>query len=213
MFTYKKQLFQLIVIISLLLPACTITKPIDFTTRAFRTNKIISTQWLHHKKRIQSIIQYKISGSFACISNKKRIYAHFFLEQFSKQHYHLLFTDLFGFTQLDISVLPKIIEWTNSKGKHYYGHNPEKIIKKLSGMDIPLYNLNEWILGLAGNAQKFILNHNHYLNQLIYKSNNVTWTINYLDYHYVNKFLLPRTIELKQGNNIIKLKINHWAFN
>ncbi len=85
------------------------------------------------------------------------------------------------------------------------------MIRKLTGMQIPLDNLRQWMLGLPGQATDFSLDSQYRLNKLTYKQGDLTWVVTYQDYNTDLKIPLPSRLELQQGDQRIKLKMDNWT--
>lgn len=104
-----------------------------------------------------------------------------------------------------------MVQLTDNQGKRYVSDNAEEMIRKLTGMAIPLDNLRQWMLGLPGEASDFKLDDQYRLNSLSYQQGNQTWTVDYQDYNNSLTPQLPSRLELKQGDQRIKLKMDNWT--
>lgn len=201
---YKNTRFRLLPLASFLLTSCNIHPP------SSPTKNQISFAWHNHRELISQLSHYQTRGAFAYISNKQKIYARFNWQQHSMECYRLLFTNLLGFTEMDLTVQPSVTHLINNQGKHYISNNPEMMIANLAGIDIPLHNLRQWMLGLPGDATDFTFDAHGYLSTLSYQDNNKKWTVNYQEYHNDTVPALPATLELRHGETRIKLKIDRW---
>jgi outer membrane lipoprotein LolB len=184
-----------------MLTACTTTKPATSTS---------SPQWHAHQQAVQQLSQYQTRGSFAYLSDKKKVYARFFWQQYSPEHYRLLLTNPLGSTEVDLNVRAKLVQLINHQGKRYINDNADEMIHRLSGMAIPLNNLRQWILGLPGGSNDFTLDDQYRLSRLNYQQGNLSWEVYYQHYSSAITPPLPILLELKQGNQHIKLKIDSW---
>ncbi|MDT3250911.1 lipoprotein insertase outer membrane protein LolB [Serratia sp. root2] len=201
----KVSLLRLIPLASLVLAACTTTKPSGPATSP------TSPQWRTHEQAVQQLGQYQTRGSFAYLSDQKKVYARFFWQQFSPERYRLLLTNPLGSTELDLNVQQNVVQLTDNQGKRYVSDNAEEMIRKLTGMAIPLDNLRQWMLGLPGEANDFTLDDQYRLSKLTYQQGGQTWTVDYQDYNSDLKPQLPSRLELKQGDQRIKLKMDNWT--
>ncbi|MNL42312.1 Outer-membrane lipoprotein LolB precursor [compost metagenome] len=104
-----------------------------------------------------------------------------------------------------------VVQLTDNQGKRYVSDNAEEMIRKLTGMAIPLDNLRQWMLGLPGEANDFKLDDQYRLNSLTYQQGAQTWTVDYQDYNNSLQPQLPSRLELKQGDQRIKLKMDNWT--
>lgn len=201
----KVSLLRLIPLASLVLAACTTTKPSGPATSP------TSPQWRAHEQAVQQLEQYQTRGSFAYLSDQKKVYARFFWQQYSSDRYRLLLTNPPGSTELDLNVQKNVVQLTDNQGKRYVSDNAEEMIRKLTGMAIPLDNLRQWMLGLPGEANDFKLDDQYRLNSLTYQQGGQIWTVDYQDYNNSLQPQLPSRLELKQGDQRIKLKMDNWT--
>ncbi|BBO62602.1 lipoprotein insertase outer membrane protein LolB [Serratia marcescens] len=201
----KVSLLRLIPLASLVLAACTTTKPTGPTTSP------TSPQWRAHEQAVQQLSTYQTRGSFAYLSDQKKVYARFFWQQFSPERYRLLLTNPLGSTEMDLNVQKNVVQLTDNQGKRYVSDNPEEMIRKLTGMAIPLNNLRQWMVGLPGEASDFALDDQYRLSKLTYQQGGQTWKVDYQSYSTEVQPTLPNRLELQQGDQRIKLKMDNWT--
>ncbi|BEN77823.1 outer-membrane lipoprotein LolB [Serratia marcescens] len=201
----KVSLLRLIPLASLVLAACTTTKPTDPATSP------TSPQWRAHEQAVQQLSTYQTRGSFAYLSDQKKVYARFFWQQFSPERYRLLLTNPLGSTEMDLNVQKNVVQLTDNQGKRYVSDNPEEMIRKLTGMAIPLNNLRQWMVGLPGEASDFALDDQYRLSKLTYQQGGQTWKVDYQSYSTEVQPTLPNRLELQQGDQRIKLKMDNWT--
>lgn len=201
----KVSLLRLIPLASLVLAACTTTKPTSPATSP------TSPQWRAHEQAVQQLSTYQTRGSFAYLSDQKKVYARFFWQQFSPERYRLLLTNPLGSTEMDLNVQKNVVQLTDNQGKRYVSDNPEEMIRKLTGMAIPLNNLRQWMLGLPGEASDFALDDQYRLSKLTYQQGGQTWKVDYQGYSNEVQPTLPNRLELQQGDQRIKLKMDNWT--
>ncbi|UVK78819.1 MAG: outer membrane lipoprotein LolB [Sodalis sp. Ffu] len=170
----------------------------------------ISPQWHSNWESVWQLSRYQALGTFLYISSKQKVYARFNWQQINTKHYRLLFTNPLGYTEIDLTVQPGRAQLINHQGKRYVSDDPEMMIAKLTKMDIPLNDLRQWMLGLPGAATDFILDSRGYLKTLNYQHNGKSWTVNYQRYSDETIPPLPSNLELRHGENCIKLKIDSW---
>ncbi|MFT8210022.1 MAG: lipoprotein insertase outer membrane protein LolB [Symbiopectobacterium sp.] len=196
---------RLLPLASLLLTACTLTKPSGPSATPD------SPAWLQHKQQVQQLSQYQTRGAFAYLSDSKKLSANFFWQESSPQRYRLLLTNPFGGTELELRAQPDGIQITDGQGKRYTGKDAEYMLSKLTGMRIPLTNLRQWMIGLPGDAQQFTLDEHARLNTATLAQNGLTWEVKYLGYDGSVTPTMPNALELTQGEQRIKLKMNNWT--
>lgn len=201
---FKNIYYQFLLLVSFILVSCTyMPNPAK--------SPISTTKRHNHWESISQLSHYQTYGAFTYISSKQKIYTRFKWQQLSKKHYRLLLISPIGLTELDLTVQPPdIAQFINKQGKRYVCNNPESMIIQLTGLDIPLNNLQQWIIGLPGEATDLTLDNHGYLKTLNYQRHGKSWTVNYQDYHNDTVPVLPATFELRQGDNLIKLTIYSW---
>lgn len=200
----KVSLFRLLPLASLILAACSLTKPTGPATSP------MSAQWQAHEHAVGQLTQYQTRGAFAYLSSEKKVYARFFWQQYSPDHYRLLLTNPLGSTELELNVQKNVVQLTDRKGKRYISQNPELMLSQLTGMDIPLNNLRQWMLGLPGESSDFQLDQQYRLSKLTYQQGDLLWNVSYQGYHADITPALPSQLELQQGEQRIKLKMDNW---
>ncbi|AYC19110.1 Outer-membrane lipoprotein LolB [Dickeya dianthicola] len=195
---------RLLPLASVLLTACTLTQP------TLPGKKPTSPEWREHEQKVQNLTHYQTRGSFAYISDRKKLYARFFWQQFSPQRYRLLLTSPLGSTELELQAGADSVQITDGQGKRYVGKDAQYMVQQLTGMAIPLDNLRQWMLGLPGDAQNFALDERALLRSVNYQQGDQHWSVSYQS--YTNDPLpLPQSLELTQGEQRIKLKMDNWA--
>ncbi|ELM3724507.1 lipoprotein localization protein LolB [Edwardsiella piscicida] len=172
---------------------------------------VSSPQWQAHQQQVENITVYQTRGAFAYLSDKQKVYARFFWQQTAAGHYRLLLTNPLGSTELELNVQPGVAQITDSQGRRYVSDNATVMLEKLTGMQIPLDNLRQWMLGLPGQAQSIQLDSAHRLRQATYRHAGQTWQVDYLKYDSASVPALPAQLELTQGGQRIKLKMDSWT--
>ncbi|ADZ42323.1 TPA: lipoprotein insertase outer membrane protein LolB [Yersinia enterocolitica] len=201
----KISFYRLLPLATLLLAACSTTPPSGPATSP------TSPQWRQHEQQLQQLSQFQTRGAFAYLSEKQKVYARFFWQQTAPERYRLLLTNPLGSTELELVVQPGVTQLTDNQGKRYVSNDPQEMIQKLTGMSIPLESLRQWILGLPGDTTDFTLDDKYRLKQLTYQQDGVTWVVDYQEYNTQITPALPSRMELSQGGQRIKLKMDNWT--
>ncbi|SFU32064.1 lipoprotein insertase outer membrane protein LolB [Xenorhabdus koppenhoeferi] len=196
---------RLLPLSGVLLTACTVTQP------PAGTGSEDTPQWHAREQQLQKLEHYQTRGSFAYLANDKKVYARFFWQQYSSDNYKLLLLNPLGTTELELFVEPNMIQLTDSDGKKYLSNDPETLIYQLTDMNIPLDNLKSWIIGLPGDANNFQLDANYLLKSVSDRKSGEVWRVNYQGYDTSTIPALPNRLELTQGKNRIKLKMDNWT--
>lgn len=204
MYQKKRWLIRVVPFISLWLAACSTVKPTD------PGQSITSLQWQQHQQGVNAITHYETRGSFGWLSDKQRISARFNWLQTAPERYRLLLTNPLGSRELQLDVQDQVVLLVDNKGKQYKSNDAGKMISQLTGMDIPLESLRQWILGLPGGATDYQLNHRSQLRQLKYQRNGQQWQVNWLHYDNHLSPAMPTEIELHTETQRIKLRMDSW---
>ncbi|KFC12176.1 outer membrane lipoprotein [Trabulsiella guamensis ATCC 49490] len=198
------RLIHLLPLAALVLTACTINAPKG------PGKSPDSPQWRQHEQQVRQLNQYQTRGAFAYLSDEQKVYARFFWQQTGQDRYRLLLTNPLGSTELELNAQPGSVELVDNKGQHYTDTNAEEMIAKLTGMPIPLNSLRQWILGLPGDATDYTLDEQYRLSTLNYRQNGKNWKVTYSSYDSKTHPALPSNMELTDGSQRIKLKMDNW---
>ena len=183
------RLIRLLPLAALVLTACTVTQPKG------PGKSPDSPQWRQHQQDVRNLSQYQ---------------TRFFWQQTGQDNYRLLLLNPLGSTELELIAKPGEAQITDNKGQHYTATDAEEMIGKLTGMPIPLNSLRQWILGLPGDATDYQLDDQYRLSQVNYTQNGKTWKVVYSAYDSNTRPSLPSNMELTQGSQRIKLKMDNW---
>jgi len=198
-------LIRLLPLGSLILTACAVTSPKG------PGKSPDSPQWQQHQQQVAKISQYQTRGSFAYLSDRQKVYARFFWQQTGQDRYRLLLTNPLGSTELELNAQPGVVQLVDSKGQRYTDTDAEEMIGKLTGMPIPINSLRQWILGIPGEATDYKLDENYRLKEVNYSQNGKNWTVTYGGYDTKTQPALPSNMELREGDQRIKLKMDSWT--
>ncbi|WP_157992070.1 lipoprotein insertase outer membrane protein LolB [Candidatus Erwinia haradaeae] len=196
--------FGIIFFLEILLSSCTFHEPVK---KYGLTN--MSPEWHKHQKLIQSITQYQIRGVLCWFSDDKKGSAHFNWYQKSPDHYRLLLTNPLGVTIFQINQEDKSTYLIcKLSGCPIHGDEGNMIFK-ITGMNIPLENFHQWIMGLPGNGTTFSIDEQSHLNEVIFNNNGHYCRILLLEYRSRNNLPpMPSRIELHQGHKHIMLYVD-----
>ncbi|WP_192906793.1 lipoprotein insertase outer membrane protein LolB [Klebsiella quasipneumoniae] len=198
------RLFRLLPLASLVLTACSVHAPEG------PGKSPDSPQWRQHQQAVRSLNQFQTRGAFAYLSDEQKVYARFFWQQTGQDRYRLLLTNPLGSTELSLTAQPGSVQLIDNKGQTYTATDAEEMIGRLTGMPIPLNSLRQWIIGLPGDATDYSLDDRYRLRELNYTQNGKTWHVTYGGYTSVTQPALPSNVELNNGAQRIKLKMDNW---
>ena len=198
------RLFRLLPLASLVLTACAINAPKG------PGKSPDSPQWRQHQQDVRNLNQFQTRGAFAYLSDEQKVYARFFWQQTGRDRYRLLLTNPLGSTELSLTAQPGNVQLIDNKGQTYTATDAEEMIGRLTGMPIPLNSLRQWIIGLPGDATDYSLDDQYRLRELNYTQNGKTWHVTWGGYTSDTKPSLPANMELNDGSQRIKLKMDNW---
>ncbi|MCU6668999.1 lipoprotein insertase outer membrane protein LolB [Enterobacteriaceae bacterium H4N4] len=198
------RLIRLLPLAALVLTACSITPPKG------PGKSPDSPQWRQHQQDVRALSQYQTRGAFAYLSDQQKVYARFFWQQTGQDRYRLLLLNPLGSTEMELIAQPGSAQITDNKGQKYTGTDAEEMIGKLTGMPIPITSLRQWILGLPGEATDYKLDDQYRLSEVNYSQNGKNWKVVYGGYDSNSKPALPSSLELTEGSERIKLKMDNW---
>ncbi|OON41302.1 lipoprotein localization factor LolB [Izhakiella australiensis] len=205
MFTRNPRFLRLLPLASVLLAACSINKPMG------PGKSPDSPQWQQHQQAVSQITHYQTRGAFAYISDRQKVYARFNWQQTAPDRYRLLLTNPLGSTELQLDVQGKVVQLIDNKGKRYVSDDAEKMISQLTGMDIPLNDLRQWMVGLPGDASDYTLDDKYQLKTVDYSRNGQQWKVVFNSYDNKQNPALPSNLELTQDGQRIKLRMDSWT--
>ncbi|HGK4671452.1 TPA: lipoprotein insertase outer membrane protein LolB [Kluyvera georgiana] len=198
------RLIRLLPLAALVLTACTVNAPKG------PGKSPTSPQWQQHQQEVRQLSQYQTRGAFAYLSDQQKVYARFFWQQTGQDNYRLLLTNPLGSTEMELIGRPGSAQLTDNKGQRYTDTDGEEMVGKLTGMPIPLNSLRQWILGLPGSATDYTLDDQYRLSELHYTENGKTWKVVYSGYDSKTQPALPSNMELTEGSQRIKLRMDNW---
>lgn len=201
----NRRLMRLLPLASVLLAACSVNKPQG------PGQSVTSPQWREHQQAVEKITQYQTRGAFAYLSDKQKVYARFNWQQTAPDRYRLLLTNPLGSTELQLDAQGSVVQLVDNKGKRYTSNDAEKMISQLTGMDIPLTSLRQWMMGLPGDASDYTLDDQYRLREVNYSRNGQQWKVTYQGYDAKQQPALPSNMELREGDQRIKLKMDGWT--
>jgi len=169
-----------------------------------------SAQWKQHQEQVSHITHFETRGAFAYLSDKQKVYARFNWQQQARDRYRLLLTSPIGSTELQLDQQGNTVQLVDNKGQRYISHDAQTMITKLTGMEIPLDNLRQWMLGLPGTADQFSLNDRYQLQSADYRQEGVNWHVTINSYNNEVSPALPASVELTAEGQRIKLRMDSW---
>ncbi|MCK6265413.1 lipoprotein insertase outer membrane protein LolB [Vibrio sp. ZSDE26] len=173
-----------------------------------------SVEWQTHQAKLESITQYQTSGKLGYISPEQRQSLNFQWKH-ATENSRLRLTTFIGQTVLNLSITPNGSIVNTYDDQTLAHESADVLIEQLTGLSMPVEQLQDWLLGNPTSADKFQLNENNTLRSLSKTIEHQTWQLEYLSFHDVgyqgDLMPLPRTIKLTQQDTSINLVISKWT--
>ncbi len=178
------------------------------------TDSMTNVEWQTHQQRLSSITHYSNSGKLGYISPEQRQSLNYSW-QYSPDSTKLRLSTFLGQTVLNLHADAQSASVKTYDDEIYYASSPQALIHQLTGLTIPVSELNDWMLGKPTNADGYQLNTTNTLTALTKELNGQAWELNYLSYQDVQldgvTLPLPRSMKLIQGNTSINIVVTKWT--
>ncbi|HEH9411498.1 TPA: outer membrane lipoprotein LolB [Aeromonas salmonicida] len=178
----------------LLLAGCTTTQP-----------QRDQVNWQKERTRLEQLSHWQLSGKMAIITAQQKGSARVNWQQ-NGDDYRLNLTSLIGTHILELSRSKGEITLIDNEGNPHQSQDAEALIYQLTGWNIPVQGLPEWIKGLPGKAE-FELNSDSSLASV----RDGQWQIVYGDYQDQDGYRLPHLLTMTGQGSRLKLQINQWT--
>ncbi|WP_180958318.1 lipoprotein insertase outer membrane protein LolB [Vibrio sp. vnigr-6D03] len=185
--------------VALLLSAC--------TTLPEAPNQPVD--WVSHQKQLESLQEYALTGKMAYISESKRQSLSFYWKKTHNSE-ELRLTTLLGQTALLLNIDENGATVVTHEGDTYQHVSGNILIKRLTGLSIPIDQLSEWIKGLPIDADYYQLNEENTLSDLTKQIDGQAWELNFNKYTQQNEFVLPSSLTLVQDKTKLKIAVSKW---
>ncbi|MFT6925997.1 MAG: outer membrane lipoprotein LolB [Psychromonas sp.] len=168
-----------------------------------------TADWSAHQQQLDELTDWSLSGKVAIITPEERHSLNIYWQQ-SGDDFHITLSSFLGSTILDINKTALGTRIIDDKGKVYFGKNAQTLITQLSGIELPVDVLQQWIKGNPSGAV-YQLNENNQLVSLTGQDNqDDNWSIDYNNYKTVQQTSLPHQLQLKRQDLLIKFAIRKW---
>lgn len=163
-----------------------------------------SRPWQQQQTQLAKLKEWQIQGQIAIITKQERHSASLYWQHL-KEADQLRLTGPLG-SQLLNAAITEHLTTIDSDGKHYSGPDASALIAQLTGWQLPVSRLPDWMIGLPVNTV-YQLNDAGQLDTI---STVDGWTIHYTSFQQVDNYVLPYRLEVERDSIKIKLKINRW---
>ncbi|WP_256383740.1 lipoprotein insertase outer membrane protein LolB [Photobacterium toruni] len=169
---------------------------------------IHKADWTLHQAQLQQLTNYHAQGVFGYISPQQRVTLTFNWQN-QADDYQLILTKMYK-TVLKLDAHPNAVTLIAPDGKTYHGTDAAQLVQQLTGISLPLQQMQDWLIGLPTGADNYLLNKNDQVAFLTKKIAGRTWEMHYSTYDNTQVPSLPTLMTLKQGNLTIKIKVSQW---
>ena len=175
---------------------------------------VSEVQWQSHQARLANISQFRLSGKMGYISPEQRESFNFQWQKKADSS-QLRLTNFLGQTILNLTISAQGARVETYDDQVYTADNAEQLIWQLTGLDIPINLLQDWILGLPSQTDQYQLNSNNTLQSLDKTAGNRSWHVDYAryrEYPWQSTALpLPDKLKLTQSQTAINLVVSKWT--
>lgn len=200
--THKPRIYLIVMLLMTLFGCSSVPEPIT------------DVQWQSHQARLTSIAQFKLAGKIGYISPEQRQSLNFQWKK-SNQNSQLRLTNFLGQTVLNLTMTAQGARVETYDNQVYTAPNAQLLVRQLTGLDIPVDLLQDWILGLPSQADAYALNENNTLATLDKRAGSTNWHVDYGRYREYpwqhTQLPLPDKLKLTQNQTSINLVISNWT--
>ena len=169
-----------------------------------------STHWDKHQDQLEAITEYKVTGKIGYQSPEQRHSLNFQWIQKSDSS-QLLLTTFLGQTVIKATIDNGHTMIETGDGQTFEGIDPGRLMYSLTGLNLPIGYLNDWIKGLPTAADNFQLNELNTVEHLTKQIGQTNWHLRYNSYIEKDNMLLPSSMKLTQKNTTIKIIASNWT--
>ncbi|USD64643.1 lipoprotein insertase outer membrane protein LolB [Vibrio sp. SCSIO 43136] len=169
-------------------------------------------EWKLHQTQVQAITRYTLQGKMAYISPDERQSLNLYWKQTPAKS-DLRLSTFLGQTALNMDFTPMHAKVEVHDGRTFEHPDINLLIKRLSGMSIPVQELTEWVKGVPAGTYDYQVSELNTLSELNTVVSGQPWTLQFERYQQVDDLLLPARITMISGDQTIKLSISKWTLN
>ncbi|MBY5992743.1 lipoprotein insertase outer membrane protein LolB [Ferrimonas balearica] len=97
-------------------------------------------------------------------------------------------------------------------GQQHEGQSADQLIERLTGWPLPLSQISRYLLGDTQGAQA--VQYDEFGEpsalELVHPATGEQWQLRYLGWQQLSGYKVPRQIELRRGDQRLKLALSHW---
>lgn len=198
----------LIVLFMLVLAGCAQTPKKPVTSIPSTSKHQHEKSLKNHQQQVSSLNHWQAEGRMAAKRGQKGGNASFVWVQ-QGDNYQIKLFGPFGAGSVHITGSPQFVELREANGKTSRAQSPEMLLKKTTGLQVPVAGLRYWMRGIPSpqgqyQAQTFD-------NQgLLQHFSQQGWVIDYDGYQSNQNLSLPSKLSLQNGDVKIKMVVTSW---
>lgn len=170
-------------------------------------------QWQRHQQILSQLTNYTISGQLGYITpiEKRSLKIQLTKKDTTSE---LRLTTILGQTVMKLTITPDLSTIDTYQGEHFEATDPNLLIEQMTGLQIPIVELENWLLGLPNATDRYTFNENHTLSSITNDTKRPVWSVDYRSYQnidYQGKTIpLPYRLQLKHSTTQLRLVISKW---
>ncbi|MBV1842683.1 lipoprotein insertase outer membrane protein LolB [Photobacterium ganghwense] len=169
------------------------------------------TSWESHEQALTKLTHYQAAGKLG-YKGSQRFSANMHWETRPRED-KLLLTNFLGSTLLKLNATPSSVTLVNNEGKTFQGRDAGKLVEQLTGLNLPVTQMRDWLIGLPTAADTYQLNKEGRVSYLAKEIDGKLWQLDYNEYDYSVTPALPKRLVLSTTGVTITLVINNWSTN
>ncbi|WP_343986055.1 lipoprotein insertase outer membrane protein LolB [Kangiella japonica] len=177
--------------------------------------------WQKHYKLLKTFESHQLKGRIGITHPEDSFSSNFLWRQQAPSDFTFRMYGAFGQTYMILKVEPHLSSLSTGDDEHYQGTDARQLLYSVSGWDIPVVLMQDWIKGLPTGINKsdLLINADGTLQQIKY----LDYVVDYVRYEEAELMLgdkafvlmMPKKIRIvqtngEQGDNKIILSIRSW---
>ena len=172
-----------------------------------------SVEWQAHEYRLTELSQYQATGKFGYIGAEQRQNFNFFWSQ-SPTKSELRLSTFLGQTALKLVITPEKATIETYDDQILSARSANQLVTQLTGLMLPVESMQDWLIGLPTDADRFELSENNTLQTIFKQVDGTDWQVAYANYSDVTvkglALPLPSRLKLTTHDTKINLVISKW---
>lgn len=168
--------------------------------------------WQQHQQAVNAINHYAAEGQLGYIGDNKRFSSSFAWQYLGQEQYRLHFSSLLSSSTLIIEKSPVTTVIYDNKGNYYAARDVHQLLQDVIGFDFPVEQFPNWIKGLPGNTENYVIDQQGLLSHFDYQWQGDNWQAKYINYNQTVSPKLPENLLISGPNKKLKIQIKQWKF-